>query len=194
METDPSRTGEERGNQSRRTFLMNVTGAASTAVLAGRLGGSEALALHGGMPVRSTLLSAEVSGPQYYDDEERNTLHEVLQNKTPFRYQSFRAGPKPDKCSGFEQEFAAHQHTKYCVALTSGTMALHTAMAALDVGQETKSSSLRHRSSRRSRRSSPTGQVSSHLLAGRFAAAPKCVRERLRCTMLTLASNRSEVF
>jgi len=134
METDPSHTGEERGNQSRRTFLTTAAGAASAAVFAGRLGGSETLALYGGTPVRSTLLFAEVSGPQYYDDEERNALNEVLQNKTPFRYQSFRRGPRPDKCSGFEQEFAAHQHTKYCVAVTSGTMALHTAMAALDVG------------------------------------------------------------
>src|SRR5437764_8645370 len=81
METDPSHTGEERGNQSRRTFLTTAAGAASAAVFAGRLGGSETLALYGGTPVRSTLLFAEVSGPQYYDDEERNALNEVLRSE-----------------------------------------------------------------------------------------------------------------
>src|SRR5947208_13796995 len=112
METDPSHTGEERGNQSRRTFLTTAAGAASAAVFAGRLGGSETLALYGGTPVRSTLLFAEVSGPQYYDDEERNALNDVPQNRTPFRHQSFRTRAKPGKCSAFEQEVQEQQHTK----------------------------------------------------------------------------------
>src|SRR5437764_12180032 len=103
METDPSHTGDERGNQSRRTFLTTAAGAASAAVFAGRLGGSETLALYGGTPVRSTLLFAEVSGRQYYDDEERNALNEVLQDKAPFRSQSLRRRPRPDKCSVFDE-------------------------------------------------------------------------------------------
>ena len=134
METDPSHTGEERGNQSRRTFLTTAAGAASAAVFAGRLGGSETLALYGGTPVRSTLLFAEVSGPQYYDDEERNALNEVLQNKTPFRYQSFRRGPRPDKCSGFEQEFAEFVGAAHAVGVGSGLDALRLGLLALEIG------------------------------------------------------------
>ena len=34
----------------------------------------------------------------------------------------------------FEKEFSGHQHTQYCIAVTSGTTALITAMAALEVG------------------------------------------------------------
>ena len=55
--------------------------------------------------------------------------------RAPFRW--YGIGPKvgsPEKCNLFEKEFAAHQGTKYCVAVTSGTAALITAMAALGVG------------------------------------------------------------
>jgi 8-amino-3,8-dideoxy-alpha-D-manno-octulosonate transaminase len=93
------------------------------------------LALDGGPPVRATMLVEKLPGPQYYDDEERRELLEVLDNRSPFRWWgSDPKGKPPDKCINFEREFAAHQHTKYCVAVTSGTTALITAMAALEVG------------------------------------------------------------
>ena len=131
----------------RRQFLTAATGLASAAWLA--KGGEAAatstpvnwaptagpLAIDGGTPVRATMLEAKLSGPQYYDDEERRELVDVLENRSPFRWWGLDAkGHPPDKCINFEKEFAEHQHTKYCVAVTSGTTALMTAMAALEVG------------------------------------------------------------
>jgi dTDP-4-amino-4,6-dideoxygalactose transaminase len=141
-----SRSSVGTGKQfDRRAFLAAATGLASAALLP-EAGGAVAaptsriptggpLALAGGAPVRATMLEAKLSGPQYYDDEERRELVEVLENRSPFRWWGIDAlGHPPDKCINFEKEFAEHQHTKYCVAVTSGTTALMTAMAALEVG------------------------------------------------------------
>jgi 8-amino-3,8-dideoxy-alpha-D-manno-octulosonate transaminase len=85
--------------------------------------------------VRATMLEPKLSGPQYYDEEEKRELVDVLENRSPFRWWGIDAqGHPPDKCINFEKEFAAHQNVKYCVAVTSGTTALMTAMAALEVG------------------------------------------------------------
>jgi 8-amino-3,8-dideoxy-alpha-D-manno-octulosonate transaminase len=126
----------QNSQPDRRTFIATAAAATSAALVAAQraAGARSNLALYGGTPVRASRLEAEVAGPQYYDDEERRALIEVLETKAPFRYQSFRGGPPPDKCTGFEREFAEHQHARYCVAVTSGTMALYTAMAALDIG------------------------------------------------------------
>jgi len=89
----------------------------------------------GGSPVRATKLKSNFPGPLYYDEEERRELVEVLEGRSPFRW--YGIGPKgksPNKCNHFEREFAEHQGTKYCVAMTSGTAALFTAVAALGVG------------------------------------------------------------
>ncbi|HVN82526.1 MAG TPA: DegT/DnrJ/EryC1/StrS family aminotransferase [Terriglobia bacterium] len=129
----------------RRKFLAAATGLASTAWLAKgahgapapvtSAGTSDRLALEGGTPVRASMLEAKLSGPQYYDDAEKRELVEVLENRSPFRWWGLNAkGHPPDKCINFEKEFAAHQHTKYCVAVTSGTTALMSALAALQVG------------------------------------------------------------
>jgi len=141
---------ENRHGVDRRKFLSAAAGLASTTILAN---GSEAgagrarpatlhrtpaaasLALDGGTPVRATMLVEKLPGPQYYDDDERRELLDVLNNRSPFRWWgSDPKGKPPDKCITFEREFAAHQHTKYCVAVTSGTTALMTAMAGLGVG------------------------------------------------------------
>ncbi len=130
----------------RRKFLARATGLASAALLARGVGSAAIsgpvkasvagpLALDGGPPVRATMLEAKLSGPQYYDDEEQRELLDVLKNRSPFRWWGLNAlGHPPDKCIDFEKEFAAHQNTKYAVAVTSGTTALMTAMAALEVG------------------------------------------------------------
>ncbi len=128
----------------RRRFLARATGLASAALLAKGVAGAATpakpvapppLAAAGGPPVRATMLEAKLSGPQYYDDEEQRELLEVLKNRSPFRWWGVDPnGKPPDKCINFEKEFAAHQHTKYAVAVTSGTTALMTAMAALGVG------------------------------------------------------------
>jgi 8-amino-3,8-dideoxy-alpha-D-manno-octulosonate transaminase len=134
-----------RESLDRRKFLAAATGLASTALLgkgahgapapmasAGMLGPP---ALESGTPVRTSMLQAKLSGPQYYDDEEKRELVDVLENRSPFRWWGLDAkGHPPDKCINFEKEFAAHQHTRYCVAVTSGTTALMSALAALQVG------------------------------------------------------------
>ena len=141
---------DELGGLDRRTFLTAATGISSAAALLGRASSAAAsepavsscpvaqpgaLALEAGTPVRPAMLVEKLPGPQYYDDEERRELLEVLDNRSPFRWWgSDPKGKPPDKCINFEREFAAHQHTKYCVAVTSGTTALITAMAALEVG------------------------------------------------------------
>ena len=144
---------EGRTTLGRRSLLMAAAGAASalfwkprmaaasgpssgTAPSPGRVNaGGERLALEGGSPVRATKLGANYPGPLYYDDAEKAELTDVLERRAPFRW--YGIGPKggePRKCNDFERELAAHQHTRYAVAVTSGTMALYTAMAALDVG------------------------------------------------------------
>ncbi|MBI1940482.1 MAG: DegT/DnrJ/EryC1/StrS family aminotransferase [Acidobacteria bacterium] len=130
----------------RRKFLATATGLASAALLGSSVveaaaaapvkpAAGGALALDGGPPVRATMLEAKLSGPQYYDEEEQRELLDVLKNRSPFRWWGYDPkGKPPDKCMNFEKEFAAHQNTKYSVAVTSGTTALMTAMAALEVG------------------------------------------------------------
>ncbi len=136
----------------RREFLAAATGLASAALFTekdasaapktlnsgpepGRAASGEALALQGGKPVRATPLDANFPGPLYYDEEEQRELLDVLKRRAPFRW--YGIGPKggaPHQCGDFEKEFAARQQTRYCVAVTSGTMALYTAMAALGAG------------------------------------------------------------
>ena len=97
--------------------------------------GAASLAIRGGTPVRATKLQSNFPGPLYYDAEERRELLDVLDGRSPFRW--YGIGPKggtPSKCTHFEREFAAHQGTKYCVAVTSGTAALVTAVQALGAG------------------------------------------------------------
>src|SRR6266851_2802496 len=80
----------------RRTFLAAATGVAAAGLLPKAGEGVAApapasvtapgtpLPLEGGAPVRSTLLEAKLSGPQYYDDEEKRELVDVLENRSPF--------------------------------------------------------------------------------------------------------------
>jgi hypothetical protein len=148
MDRNEKTTAASREAIDRREFLAAATGLASTTLLAREASGSAPsaaagatgpLALEGGTPVRATMLEAKLSGPQYYDDEEKRELIDVLENRSPFRWWGLNAkGHPPDKCMTFEKDFAAHQHTKYCVAVTSGTTALMTALAALQVGPGTR--------------------------------------------------------
>jgi 8-amino-3,8-dideoxy-alpha-D-manno-octulosonate transaminase len=89
------------------------------------------LAVNGGVPVRARPLTGANWGPQYYDEKEQTQLNEVLASRNPFR---FNNAPDKSKVATFEREFAARMKTKFALAVTSGTAALHTAMAALEVG------------------------------------------------------------
>lgn len=77
--------------------------------------------------------SADYFGAQFYGPEERAELIDVVESRCPFRWY----GPgdrQPVKVTTFEKEFAAAMQAKYCLGVTSGTAALQTAMAALEVG------------------------------------------------------------
>jgi 8-amino-3,8-dideoxy-alpha-D-manno-octulosonate transaminase len=111
---------------NRRHFL-----AAAAAAAAANAGAAPQLALDGGTPVRTQPLGGGNWGPLYYDNKEQTQLEEVLSSRRPFRF-----SPPLDKSKVaiFENEYAARMQTRYALAVTSGTAALHTAMAALEVG------------------------------------------------------------
>jgi 8-amino-3,8-dideoxy-alpha-D-manno-octulosonate transaminase len=112
---------------NRRAFL---TAAAATA---GASRAASTLALDGGKPVRDKRLKAGYWGTQYYDSAEKGQLMDVLESRSPFRW--YGPGPQPpQKVLAFEKEFAARMQAPYALAVTSGTAALQTALAALEVG------------------------------------------------------------
>ena len=82
----------------------------------------ENLALHGGTPVRSTLLPYS---RQFVSVADREAVDEVL------RSDWLTTGPK---VGTFERAFAAFVGTVEAVAVNSGTAALHSAMFALGIG------------------------------------------------------------
>ena len=91
----------------------------------------DSLALYGGKPVRSGPLPVMHPGATYFDDEEVSAVLEVLKAQSPYRFY----GPKFLNVTGkFEKEFKDYVGTKYSLAVTSGTAALHTALVGLGVG------------------------------------------------------------
>ncbi len=91
----------------------------------------EQLAVDGGVPVRTEPLPLEFPGVHYMDQREVEAATRVLRAASPFRYYGIRLGKEVD---AFEREFAAFAGTRYAVAVSSGTGALHTALEALGVG------------------------------------------------------------
>src|SRR5690349_3336161 len=110
----------------RRSFL-----AAAAAAAALHADDTPKLAVNGGAPVRTRPLTGPNWGPQYYDEKEQAELAEVLAGRNPFRFSN---PPDKSKVARFEKEFAARMQTVHALAVTSGTAALHTALAALEVG------------------------------------------------------------
>jgi 8-amino-3,8-dideoxy-alpha-D-manno-octulosonate transaminase len=112
---------------NRRTFLA----AAAAATGAGTA--HPLLAIDGGRPVRDKPLHAGFFGTEYYGPEERQELFQVLENRQPFRWTG--PGPQPPrKVFTFEQQLAARMQVRFALAVTSGSAALSTALAALGVG------------------------------------------------------------
>jgi 8-amino-3,8-dideoxy-alpha-D-manno-octulosonate transaminase len=99
----------------------------------GFLAAPAALAIDGGSPVRATPLRPHHFGPLYYDQSEWQMLLDVWQTRSPFRFWNFELKPSP-KVATLEREFAAKMNTRYALAVNSGTSALQTALAALQVG------------------------------------------------------------
>jgi len=123
--------------KNRREFLATVGAAGAASIVARSVGsamcfgaeGTEKLAIDGGTPVRGTQLRYQPYGPQFYDEVERRELIEVLESKAPFRW---RGGDS--KVLQFEKAYAQHIGVKHALGVTSGTTALFTAMAALEIG------------------------------------------------------------
>lgn len=122
---------------SRRQFLETI-GAAGAASMLGSAAWqdrpvvaaeAEKLAIDGGTPVRSEMLSASPYGPQFYDETEVNELIEVIKSRSPFRWWHGNS-----KVLEFEETYAKHIGAKFALGVTSGTTALFTAMAAMEVG------------------------------------------------------------
>jgi 8-amino-3,8-dideoxy-alpha-D-manno-octulosonate transaminase len=111
----------------RRRFL-----AATAATAAARAAEPDTkLAIDGGTPVRSRPLAGRNWGPQFYDDAERGHLNDVLDGRNPFRWNN---PADKSKVALFERAVAARMQTAHALAVTSGTAALHVAMAALGIG------------------------------------------------------------
>lgn len=123
--------------KNRRDFLATVGAAGAASILVGSGGtgaslaaeGKEQLAVDGGTPVRKGLLSSRPYGPQFYDDVEKQELLEVLDSRYPFRWWGAKS-----KVLQFEKAYAEHLGVKHALGVTSGTTALYTAMAALEIG------------------------------------------------------------
>src|SRR5262245_66275455 len=105
---------------NRRTFLAGALAAAGPA-----------FANEGSEPVRATPLRAGYFGTQYYDEQERQQLGDVLDARQPFRWYGPGTRP-PQKAATFEKELAAGLQTRLALAVTEGKAGEHTAMAALD--------------------------------------------------------------
>lgn len=89
------------------------------------------LAVNGGKPVRTTPLPLEFPGVHHMGEEEIEAAVRVLRSRSPFRYYGIDL---KGEVEGFESDFAKFLDVKHCLAVNSGTGALHVALAALGVG------------------------------------------------------------
>ena len=67
------------------------------------------------------------SWPSYSNDEANKAKNIILSNKV-----NYWTGTE---CRKFEEEFASFSDTKYAVGLANGTLALDSALKALDIGK-----------------------------------------------------------
>lgn len=89
------------------------------------------LAINGGSPVRSTPLPLEFPGVHHMDEEEIDAAVRVLRSRSPFRYYGIDL---QGEVEAFETEFSRFLGIDHCLAVNSGTGALHVALSALGVG------------------------------------------------------------
>ncbi len=92
---------------------------------------SERLAMHGGTPVRSAPLLPGWPGGLLIGAEEKAAVLEVIESQSLFRHY----GPRPlHRASALEKAFAQALGARHALAVTSGTAALITALAASGIG------------------------------------------------------------
>lgn len=82
-------------------------------------------------PARSTPLPLEFPGVHYMDEEEVEAVTRVLRSRSLFRYYGIDPQHETDT---FETEFARFLGVQHALAVSSGSGALHVALAALGVG------------------------------------------------------------
>ncbi len=93
----------------------------------------EKLAIEGGKPVRIKPLPLEFPGVHYMDQREVQAAARVLKSRSPFRFYGVKLQKEVDK---FEAEVARAVGTRYALAVSSGSGALHVALSALGVGPD----------------------------------------------------------
>ncbi|MCL4179599.1 MAG: DegT/DnrJ/EryC1/StrS family aminotransferase [Verrucomicrobia bacterium] len=111
---------------SRRQFLAAATSSAAVGLAATRVSGGES-------PEAGVISNIDPGfvGPQFFDEQERQALLEVLESGSPFRYW----GPgRPVKVQRFEEAFARSMGARFALGVTSGTAALDCAVAGLGIG------------------------------------------------------------
>jgi len=113
---------------SRRDFLGTGMTAASLAALGVTSQSKQAVARQ---PAPEEPINPGFFAPQYYDSHEEQSLVDVLESGSPFR---FYGNAEPKKVKAFEEEYAKYMATTYSLAVTSGTAALDCAVAALQIG------------------------------------------------------------
>lgn len=89
------------------------------------------LAIDGGVPVRAEPLPLEFSGVHHMDEQEVEAAARVLRSRSLFRYYGIDLQFETDQ---FEAEICAFTGARHALAVSSGTGALHVALAALGVG------------------------------------------------------------
>jgi len=91
----------------------------------------EMLAIEGGKPIRNKPLPFEFPGVHHMDEEEVQAALRVVRSRSLFRYYGVDL---QGEVAAFESEFARFLGASHALAVTSGTGALHVALAALGVG------------------------------------------------------------
>ena len=89
------------------------------------------LAISDGAPQRTEPLPLEFPGVHHMDEQEIEAAARVLRARSPFR---FYGVDLQNEVANFEVEFARFVGVPYALAVSSGTGALHTALAALGAG------------------------------------------------------------
>ena len=89
------------------------------------------LAIDGGEPVRKTPVPMPYPGASVYGEEEKRSVTEVIDSKSPYRYY----GPHVlGKARAFEKAFSEKIGNPYTLGVTSGTASLIVAMKAAGIG------------------------------------------------------------